>query len=92
MRKLYVGMTFALLGLAAPAGSPFGMALAHEEHHAECTETALNATKADIQATQDGAAKTKATKELEIAQDMMDKKDPKGCVAHLHNAMEAVEE
>jgi hypothetical protein len=92
MRKVFIGMIFALLGLSDPADAPVGIAVAHEEHHAECTETAINATKADIQAMQDGAAKTKATKELETAEDMMGRKDLKGCVVHLHNAMEAVEE
>jgi hypothetical protein len=92
MRKVLVWIVLAVAGLAAPADAPFGIAIAHEGHHVECTETAINATKADIQAMQDGAAKTKATTEVEIAEDMMGKKDTEGCVAHLHNAMEAVEE
>jgi hypothetical protein len=91
MRKVFVAAIFAVVGVA-PVGAPFGVAIAHEGHHVECTETAINATKADIQAMQDGASKTKAIKELEIAEDLMGKKDVEGCVAHLHNAMEAVEE
>jgi hypothetical protein len=92
MHKVFIGVIFAVVGLAGSADAPFRAAIAHEGHHVECTETAMNATKADIQAMQDGAAKTKATKELEIAGVMMAKKDVEGCVAHLHNAMEAVEE
>jgi hypothetical protein len=91
MRKVFVALIFAIVAVA-PAGAPFGVAIAHEGHHVECTETAINATKADIQAMQDGASKAKAIKELEIAEDLMGKKDIEGCVAHLHNAMEAVEE
>jgi hypothetical protein len=92
MRKVLIRVIFAVVGLAVPADAQFGAAIAHEGHHVECTETAINATRADIQAMQDGAAKTKATKELEIAEDMMGKTDIEGCVAHLHNAVEAVEE
>jgi hypothetical protein len=91
MRKVFVAAIFTIV-VVAPAGAPFGIAIAHEGHHVECTETTINATKADIQAMQGGASKMKATKELEIAEDMMGKKDTEGCVAHLHSAMEAIEE
>jgi hypothetical protein len=91
LRKVFVSVIFAVV-VVAPADAPFGIAIAHEGHHVECTETTINATKADIQAMQGGATKTKATKELEIAEDMMGKKDIEGCVAHLHNAIEAIGE
>jgi hypothetical protein len=39
----------------------------------------------------DGEAKTTASKEMRIAEDMMIKKDMKACVTHMHNAMEAIE-
>ena len=67
------------------------MALGHEEHHVECSETAINALKADIQAMGDGEARTTATKEVEAAQQMMAKHDMEGCKSHIHNAMEATE-
>jgi hypothetical protein len=51
----------------------------------------MNAMKADIQAMDDGEAKTTATKEMQMAQDMMANNDMKGCAAHMHNAMEAME-
>jgi hypothetical protein len=57
----------------------------------ECTETGINAMKADIQSMDDGDAKTTATKEMQMAEDMMANKDMKGCEAHMHNAMEAME-
>ena len=37
---------------------------------AECSDTAINAVKADIQAMEEGEAKTTATKEMEAAQQM----------------------
>ena len=83
---------FGSLGLMALASAPLNIALAHEAHQAECTETAINATNADIQAMSDGDAKTTATKEMEMAEEMMTKKDMEGCVTHMHNAMEAMEE
>jgi hypothetical protein len=57
----------------------------------ECTETGINAMNADIQAMPDGEAKTTAMKEMQMAEDMMTKKDTEGCEAHMHNAMEATE-
>ena len=38
------------------------LTLGHEGHHAECTDTAINALKADIQAMGEGEAKTTASK------------------------------
>jgi hypothetical protein len=78
--------------LAAAAGAPSSLAIAHEAHKAECTETTINAASADIQAMPDGEAKTKATQEMQMAVAMMAKKDMEGCVTHLHRAMEAMEE
>jgi hypothetical protein len=89
MRK-FVSIAFGGIGLAALAGVQ--LAFAHEAHKAQCTETAINATKADIQAMGDGEAKTTAEKEMQMAEEMMAKKDMEGCVAHLHKAMEAMEE
>ena len=82
-------MTLGCLALAC-----FGVApptTAHEEHHAECNETAINALKADIQAMQEGEAKTTATKEMNLAQEMMAKNDGEACKSHIHSAMEATE-
>ena len=36
-------------------------------------------------------AKTTAMKEMQMAEDMMAKKDMEGCRTHMHNAMEATE-
>jgi hypothetical protein len=47
---------------------------------------------ADIQAMDDGEAKATAMQEMEMAEKMMAKKDMEGCVTHMHNAMEAMEE
>jgi hypothetical protein len=51
----------------SPALLPLTLALGHEAHHAECSDTAINALKADIQAMGEGEAKTTATKEMEAA-------------------------
>lgn len=91
MRKLLVRIVICTLAAAALASVPLGFALAHEAH-AKCSETAMNATKADIQAMPDGEAKTKAMQEMDMAEAMMSKKDMEGCARHMHNAMEAVEE
>jgi hypothetical protein len=79
----------ALLGPLA--GLPLTLALGHEAHDAECNETAINALKADIQAMDEGKAKTTASKEMEAAQEMMGKNDLEGCKNHIHSAMEAAE-
>ena len=94
MRNL-VCIARSILGvaaLAAAAGALSNVALAHEAHKAECTETTINAANADIEAMPHGEAKTKAMQEMKMAEEMMAKKDMEGCVTHLHNAMEAMEE
>jgi hypothetical protein len=91
MRNLRRDNSLRLLLLAGFAGIPLTLALGHEEHHVECSETAINALKADIQAMGDGEARTTATKEVEAAQQMMAKNDVEGCKSHIHNAMEATE-
>ena len=57
----------------------------------ECNETGMNAMHADIQSMNEGEAKTTATKEIKMAEEMMAKKDMKACMDHMHNAMEATE-
>ena len=92
MRSLLLRNTALLLFLLASfAGLPLTLALGHEDHHAECNETAVNALKADIQAMGEGHAKTTAKKELQEAQQMMAKNDVEGCKSHIHSAMEATE-
>lgn len=80
----------AAIGLTI-SGMPLPLVLAHEGHHMECSDSSIQAMKADIQAMPDGNAKTAATKETQSAQEMMQKKDMKACKTHLNNAMEAME-
>jgi hypothetical protein len=91
MRK-FVLVIKLFLGILAFAIAPSVSAIAHEEHKMECNETAMNAMNADIQAMADGDAKTKAMEEMEMANVMMGKEDTDGCMAHMHKAMEAIEE
>lgn len=91
MSKFVTWLFFGALALT-PAAVPLGFVLAHEAHKAACNDTTLNATKADIQAMDDGEAKAKATKEMQMAEEMMAKKDMDGCLTHLHKAMEVMEE
>ena len=89
MRKcIFSNIVFGALVLT---GAPASFAVAHEEHHMECNETGMNAMHADIQAMNEGEAKTTAMKEMKMAEDMMAKKDMKACATHMHNAMEATE-
>jgi len=92
MRKfVFARVVFGTLGLAGFASGPLTFAVAHEGQKMECTETSINAMNADIQAMNDGDAKTTAMKEMGMAEAMMDLKDMKACVTHMHNAMEAME-
>ena len=90
-RFVFAKLVFGTLGLTAFASAPLTFAVAHEGHQMECTETSINAMNADIQAMDDGEAKTTAMKEMKMAEEMMAKKDMKACVTHMHNAMEAIE-
>jgi hypothetical protein len=89
MRKvMFANLVFGALVLNC---APASLAVAHEGHKMECNETGMNAIQADIQAMNDGEAKTTAMKEMKMAEEMMGKKDMKGCAAHMHEAMEATE-
>ncbi len=88
---LAVGAIGTMLSLALIAGAPLAGAIAHEADQMECTEASVNAMQADIQAMSDGPSKTAAMKELQTSQQMMTKKDVKGCMEHLHSAMQAME-
>ena len=81
----------AAISVALASGAPLTFAFAHEGHQMECNEGSINAMKADIQSMPDGKAKTTAIKETQAAQDMLRKKDTKGCMAHMHTAMETME-
>ena len=92
MRKsVFSSLVFGILALATSESGALISAVAHEGHKMECTETGINAMNADIQAMPDGEAKTTAMKEMQMAEDMMTKKDTEGCEAHMHKAMEATE-
>jgi hypothetical protein len=88
---LITNLVIGTLGLTALGSAPLSFAIAHEGHQMECTETSVNAMNADIQAMSDGEAKTTAMKEMQIAEDMVAKKNMKACMTHMSNAMEALE-
>jgi len=64
---------------------------AHEGHQMKCEAASIQSMKMDVQAMNDGQAKTTAVKEIKLAEDMMNKKDVHACTTHLGNAMEAME-
>lgn len=57
----------------------------------KCEAASIHSMKMDVQAMNDGQAKTTATKEINLAEDMMKKKDVNACTTHLGKAMEAME-
>lgn len=79
------------LAAALLCGALATPALAHEGHQMECSETAIHAMHADIQAMPDGEAKTSAMKAMDAAEAMLAKKDMDACMAHMHKAMEQIE-
>lgn len=89
LTRLALG-TAILLSLASAS---LTVAVAHEgeEHAMECNEASMNEMKTDIQAMEDGEAKTTATIEMGMAAEMMGKQDMKACMDHMHKAMEAME-
>lgn len=92
MRKFALtNLIVAIFGLPMVAALPASFSVAHEGHRMECNDAGINAMNADVQAMPDGEAKTTAMKEMQMAQDMMDKKDMKGCMTHMDAAMEASE-
>jgi hypothetical protein len=85
-------LVLGALSLTVFSSAPLTFAVAHEAHHMECSETAANAMNADIQSMRDEGAKATAMKEMEMAEEMMAKKDMKACMTHMHNAMKVMEE
>jgi hypothetical protein len=90
-RFLLVKSVFSTLAIAIFSDGFLAPAIAHEKHQTQCTQTRIDAIHADIQAVKDGEAKRTAMKEMKLAEDMMASKNMEGCVAHMHNAVEAVE-
>jgi hypothetical protein len=84
-------ITIACFALLLFASAMRNVAFAHEGHQMECKKTSLQAVKADIQAMNNGEAKTMAMKEIKMAEEMMDKKDMDACKTHMHNAMDAID-
>lgn len=93
MRKsLCVNSVFGILAVVIILGSVLRSSVdAHEAHKTQCTQTEINAIRGDIQVMRDGEHKRTAAKEMELAEERMAGKDMKSCVAHMHNAMEAIE-
>ena len=93
MRKfVFARVVLGILGLAGLVSAPLLFAVAHEGAQMECNETSLKAMYADIQAMNDGEAKTTAMTKMKMAEEAMAKKDMKACESHMYDAMEALEE
>jgi hypothetical protein len=56
----------------------------------ECTDASMSKMKTDIMGMADGGKKNMAMKEIEMADDMMMKKDMKGCADHMGKAIDAM--
>ena len=92
MRKFVsANVVFWTLGLAGLLSAPLLFAVAHEGAKMECNETSTSAMNADIQAMNDGEAKTTAMAEMKMAEEALAAKDMKACETHMFNAMEATE-
>ena len=79
--------------VATVASATHSMANAHEgeEHGMECNTTSMKEMNTDIQAMNDGEAKTGAMKEMQMSEDMMSKNDMKACMDHMNKAREIME-
>jgi hypothetical protein len=56
----------------------------------ECTDASMSKMKTDVMGMAAGEKKDMAMKEMQMADDMMMKKDMKGCADHMGNAMDAM--
>jgi hypothetical protein len=81
----------AVTGLPIVAGALLTPAVAHEGHQMKCNKTSIQAMKVDIQAMNNGQAKTTALLEMKMAEDALAKGAMKDCETHMHTAMEAME-
>jgi hypothetical protein len=53
----------------------------------DCSEATMTKTNADMMKMTDATKKAAAMKEMEMAKTSMAKKDEKGCMTHMENAM-----
>jgi hypothetical protein len=81
----------AAIVLAVVSCASLTFVFAHEGHEMECSESNINAMKADVQAMPDGNSKTTAIKEMQAAQRMRQMNDMNSCMAHMHDAMKVIE-
>jgi hypothetical protein len=88
-----VRLVSAAIVSTAISAAPLTSAIAHEgeEHGMTCDEAGMNEMDTDIQAMPDGEAKTNAMKEMQMAGEMMAKKDMHACMDHMNKAMEMME-
>lgn len=67
-------------------------ASAQERHHEQmvCSDVGMRETMTDIQAMQDGEAKTEAMNHMKMAEEALGKHDMEGCMTHMQAAMDAM--
>ena len=82
-RRCFLKFAVALVSAAVVYGRAEAAAMP-----TECAETTINAMNADIQSMQDGASKTTATMEMQMAEDMMASNNIGACEAHMRHALE----
>ena len=90
-RSVTRAIGLAATALAIVAIGPLALAVAHEGHQMKCDKTRIQAMKVDIQAMNNGQAKTTAASEMKLAEDALAKRDTKACQTHMHTATEAME-
>lgn len=86
-RSLVLAMASATVLALAPAS-------AQDRHHEQmvCSEVGMRKAMADVQAMQDGEAKTEAMSHVKMAEEAIAKHDMEGCMKHMQAAMDAMKQ
>jgi hypothetical protein len=82
LKSLYFTAALLALTVVSPALAANDMI--------ECNDASMTKMKTDVMTMPDGDKKTMAMKEMKMAEDMMMKKDMKGCMTHMDNAMKGM--
>lgn len=81
-KSICIAAVILVLGVASPVFAASDMM--------DCSDASMSKMNTDMMKMKDGDHKTMAMKEMDMAKDMMMKKDMKGCMEHMTKASKAM--
>ena len=92
-KSIYLAAAFLTLALASSTFAADDAMMSDKmasDRMMECTDASVSKMKTDVMGMAAGEKKDMAIQEMQMADDMMMKKDMKGCADHMGKAMDAM--